>query len=46
MSEDNNEQIKGMDSLFYRQRHSAAHIMAEAVLEVFPEAKKIGPQLQ
>src|SRR5947209_6912531 len=41
------EQIKGMDSLLYRQRHSAAHIMAEAVLEVFPEAKyAIGPPIE
>ncbi len=23
----------------YRMRHSAAHIMAEAVLELFPDAK-------
>jgi threonyl-tRNA synthetase len=47
MSEDNDEQIKGMDSLLYRQRHSAAHIMAEAVLEVFPEAKyAIGPPIE
>jgi threonyl-tRNA synthetase len=39
-------QIKGMDELLYRQRHSAAHIMAEAVLEVFPEAKyAIGPPI-
>jgi len=46
MSEDN-ELIKGMDSLLYRQRHSAAHIMAEAVLEVFPEAKyAIGPPIE
>ena len=35
-----------MDSLLYRQRHSAAHIMAEAVLELFPEAKyAIGPPI-
>jgi threonyl-tRNA synthetase len=47
MSEQNDEQIKGMDSLLYRQRHSAAHIMAEAVLEVFPEAKyAIGPPIE
>src|SRR5262245_10983393 len=44
--EDGGDQIKGMDSLLYRQRHSAAHIMAEAVLEVFPEAKyAIGPPI-
>jgi len=30
----------------YRMRHSAAHIMAEAVLEMFPEAKfAIGPPI-
>jgi threonyl-tRNA synthetase len=39
-------QIKGMDELLYRQRHSAAHIMAEAVLTMFPEAKyAIGPPI-
>ena len=46
MNEQESEQIKGMDSLLYRQRHSAAHIMAEAVLEIFPEAKyAIGPPI-
>lgn len=40
-------QIKGMDELLYRQRHSAAHIMAEAVLMMFPEAKyAIGPPIE
>ena len=40
-------QIKGMDDLLYRQRHSTAHIMAEAVLAVFPEAKyAIGPPIE
>jgi threonyl-tRNA synthetase len=40
-------QIKGMDELLYRQRHSAAHIMAEAVLTMFPEAKyAIGPPIE
>src|SRR4051794_6612945 len=30
----------------YRMRHSAAHIMAEAVLEMFPEARfAIGPPI-
>ena len=44
--DDHEAQIKGMDSLLYRQRHSAAHIMAEAVLELFPEAKyAIGPPI-
>jgi len=47
MNEELPDQIKGMDSLLYRQRHSAAHIMAEAVLEVFPEAKyAIGPPIE
>jgi threonyl-tRNA synthetase len=36
-----------MDELLYRQRHSAAHIMAEAVLSKFPEAKyAIGPPIE
>src|SRR5438552_13509884 len=31
----------------HRMRHSAAHIMAEAVLEMFPEAKfAIGPPIE
>ncbi len=47
MNEVDDGQIKGMDSLLYRQRHSAAHIMAEAVLEMFPEAKyAIGPPIE
>jgi threonyl-tRNA synthetase len=47
MNEEVSAQIKGMDELLYRQRHSAAHIMAEAVLEVFPEAKyAIGPPVE
>jgi threonyl-tRNA synthetase len=30
-----------------RMRHSAAHVMAEAVLEVFPDAKlAIGPAIE
>src|SRR5688500_7519862 len=45
--DDPGDQSKGMDSLLYRQRHSAAHIMAEAVLEIFPEAKyAIGPPIE
>ena len=33
-----------LDSLRYRMRHSAAHVMADAVLQLFPEAKiGIGP---
>ena len=40
-------QIKGMEELLYRQRHSAAHILAEAVLTIFPEAKyAIGPPIE
>ena len=35
------------DSVLYRIRHSAAHIMAEAVLEKFPEGKvAIGPPIE
>ena len=35
------------DSLLYRIRHSAAHIMAQAVVEKFPDAKyAIGPAIE
>ncbi len=35
------------ESLLYRIRHSTAHIMAQAVLEVFPEGKvAIGPPIE
>jgi threonyl-tRNA synthetase len=35
------------DSQIYRIRHSAAHVMAQAVLEFFPEAKyTIGPPVE
>ncbi|MFQ5434298.1 MAG: threonine--tRNA ligase, partial [Anaerolineae bacterium] len=35
------------ESDLYRIRHSAAHVMAEAVLEFFPEAKlAIGPPIE
>jgi threonyl-tRNA synthetase len=35
------------ESELYRIRHSAAHVMAEAVLEMFPEAKyTIGPPIE
>jgi threonyl-tRNA synthetase len=35
------------DSVLYRIRHSAAHVMAQAVLEKFPEAKiAIGPPIE
>ena len=35
------------DSDLYRIRHSTAHVMAQAVLEMFPEAKyTIGPPIE
>ncbi|MFO3797086.1 MAG: threonine--tRNA ligase, partial [Anaerolineales bacterium] len=35
------------DSLLYRIRHSSAHVMAQAVLEMFPEGKiAIGPAIE
>jgi threonyl-tRNA synthetase len=35
------------DSVLYRIRHSAAHVMAQAVVEFFPEAKyTIGPPIE
>ena len=35
------------EALRHRMRHSAAHVMAEAVLKLFPEAKMgIGPPIQ
>ena len=35
------------ESKLYRIRHSAAHVMAESVLELFPEAKlAIGPPIE
>ena len=44
MSENN---IPYEQSDLYRIRHSAAHVMAEAVLEFFPEAKlAIGPPIE
>ena len=40
------QQDKAKDDRLYRMRHSAAHIMAEAVLEMFPDAKLgIGPPI-
>ena len=34
-------------ALRHRMRHSAAHVMADAVLKIFPEAKMgIGPPTQ
>jgi threonyl-tRNA synthetase len=41
------QKLRGMDEHLYRMRHSAAHIMAEAVLTLFPEAKfAIGPPIE
>ncbi len=40
-------QERYQDSQLYRIRHSAAHVMAEAMLERFPEAKlAIGPPIE
>ena len=40
-------QEKYADSYLYRVRHSAAHVMAQAVLEIFPEGKfAIGPPIE
>src|SRR4030042_111107 len=41
------ESIPYKESELYRIRHSAAHVMAQAVLEMFPEAKyTIGPPVE
>jgi threonyl-tRNA synthetase len=41
------EPVKYQESELYRLRHSAAHIMAQAVLEMFPEGKfAIGPAIE
>ena len=38
---------KYQESQLYKIRHSAAHVMAQAVLEMFPEAKyTIGPPVE
>src|SRR5512133_2093326 len=43
----NHQQERYQDTLLYRIRHSAAHIMAQAVLEYFPGAKiAIGPAIE
>jgi threonyl-tRNA synthetase len=40
-------QEKYEESQLYKIRHSAAHIMAQAVVEMFPEAKyTIGPPIE
>src|SRR5512144_1727586 len=44
---DNQPAEKYEESRLYRIRHSAAHVMAQAVLEMFPEAKyTIGPPVE
>ena len=41
------QQAKYEESELYRIRHSAAHVMAQAVVEMFPEAKySIGPPVE
>ncbi len=43
----NNYPSNGQDDFLYRLRHSAAHVMAQAVLELYPEAKiAIGPPIE
>ncbi len=43
----NNRSERYEESKLYRIRHSAAHVMAQAVLEKFPEAKiAIGPPIE
>lgn len=43
----NQENIPYEESELYRIRHSSAHVMAQAVLEMFPEAKyTIGPPIE
>jgi threonyl-tRNA synthetase len=45
MSDEQNERYE--DSQLYRIRHSAAHVMAQAVLEFYPQAKyTIGPPVE
>ena len=45
MSDKNQERYE--DSDLYRLRHSTAHVMAQAVVEIFPEAKyTIGPPIE
>ncbi|MER3459001.1 MAG: threonine--tRNA ligase, partial [Chloroflexota bacterium] len=43
----NNYPSNGQDDFLYRLRHSAAHVMAQAVLELYPDAKiAIGPPIE
>lgn len=47
MVRENDKDVPYVDSKLYRIRHSAAHVMAEAVLEFFPEAHlAIGPPIE
>src|SRR5438876_483123 len=40
-------EAQSQDDRLYRLRHSAAHVMAQAVLELYPEAKiAIGPPIE
>ncbi len=40
------KQHNGDDEFLHRLRHSAAHVMAEAVLQLYPDAKiAIGPAI-
>src|SRR5258706_7433506 len=41
------QQKRYEDSLLYKIRHSAAHVMAQAVMEMFPDGKvSIGPPVE
>src|SRR5258706_7631769 len=41
------QQERYEDSLLYKIRHSAAHVMAQAVMEMFPDGKvTIGPPVE
>ncbi len=43
----NHDPSNGQDDFLHRLRHSAAHVMAQAVLELYPEAKiAIGPPIE
>ena len=47
MSQPQEMQERYEDSHLYRIRHSAAHIMAQAVMEMFPDGKvTIGPPVE
>jgi threonyl-tRNA synthetase len=43
----NKNKVRYQDSSLYRIRHSTAHVMAEAVIEMFPDGKvAIGPPIE